>query len=240
MARIPAHPLAQHPLDGLKGTPKCTQPMHSRTYLVFVMLEHSLQQCAPFVNGRLLDVGCGHRPYEKTLFAGATEYIGADYLTDRSQPDVICSALDLPFPENSFDTVVSTEVLEHVPEPRRALAEMRRVLKPGGFLILSTPMYWPRHEVPHDFFRYPYDGLLHLIKDSGLELRRVFNRGRSYAFIGQVIQLVHPVTVKLVVWLINCFFLWCDRHLRHDNHTLGWTILAQKSEEAATLSQPKL
>src|SRR4029434_1891844 len=117
MARIPAHPLAEHPLDDIKGRPQCPLPMHDRTYLAFVMLENSLRQCAPFVKGRLLDVGCGHRPYEKTFFRGATEYIGADYLSDRSRPDVVCSALDLAFPEASFDTVTSTEVLEHVPEP---------------------------------------------------------------------------------------------------------------------------
>ena len=230
MARIPAHPLAQHPLDDLKGRPECSQPMHSRIYLVFVMLENSLRQCAPFVKGRLLDVGCGRRPYEKTFFSGATEYIGADYLTDRSKPDVVCSALELPFPEKSFDTVVSTEVLEHVPDPRRALGEMHRVLKPGGFLILSAPMYWPRHDLPYDFFRYPYDGLLHLVKESGLEMRKVFNRGRSYAFLGQALQHVHPVPAKAITWLINRFFLWCDRHLHHDHLTLGWTIVAQKPD----------
>src|SRR3974390_3306125 len=113
-----------------------------------LMLENSLQQCAGYARGKLLDVGCGQRPYEKTFFAGATQYIGADYLTDRSRPDVICSALDLPFPPESFDTVTSTEVLEHVPDPMLALREMQRVLKPGGCLILSAPQYWPRHEVP--------------------------------------------------------------------------------------------
>jgi SAM-dependent methyltransferase len=228
MARIPAHPLAEHPLDRLPGKPQCSLPSWHRTYLPIAMLENSLRQCATFVKGTLLDVGCGQRPYEKTFFAAATKYIGADYLSDRSRPDVICSALKLPFPENSFDTVVSTEVLEHVPDPQRALCETHRVLKPGGYLILSTPMYWPRHEVPCDFFRYPYDGLLHLVKESGLELTKLFNRGRSYAFLGQVLQTVHPVSARPVNWLINQFFLWCDRHLNHDAITMGWTVVARK------------
>jgi len=191
------------------------------------MLENSLQQCSSFVKGKVLDLGCGHRPYEKTFLAGATRYIGADYLSDRSCPDVIGSALQVPFADNSFETLVSTEVLEHVPAPLQALREMRRVLKPGGFLILSTPLYWPRHEVPYDFFRYPYDGLVHLVKESGLELVRLFNRGRSYAFVGQVVQHIHPVTARPVTWAINRFFLWCDRHLKHDELTLGWTVVAK-------------
>jgi hypothetical protein len=59
-------------------------------------------------------------------------------------------------------------------------------------------------------------------------MRKVFNRGRSYAFLGQILQFVHPVSAKPIEWLINRFFLWCDRHLHHDNLTLGWTVVAQK------------
>lgn len=202
--------------------------MSHRAYLVTVMLENSLRRCASYVRGVTLDVGCGHRPYEKTFFCGATRYVGTDYLSDRSCPDVIASAVNIPFADASFDTVVSTEVLEHLPEPLRALSEMQRVLKPGGHLILSTPMYWPRHEVPYDFFRYPYDGMLHLVSTSGFELKRLFNRGRSYAFLGQVVQHVHPLRARAIDWCINRFFLWCDRRLKHETLTMGWTVVAQK------------
>jgi SAM-dependent methyltransferase len=193
-----------------------------------LMLENSLQQCQEFVCGTVLDVGCGRRPYEKTFFRAATRYIGTDYLSDRSQPDIISSADHLPFADESVNTVVSTEVLEHVPDPVRVLNEMNRVLKPEGCLILSTPMYWPRHEVPYDFFRYPYDGLLHLVKGSHFEVVTMFNRGRSYAFVGQVIQHVQPFNFPPLTWLINTFFLWCDRHLDHDAITMGWTLVARK------------
>jgi len=229
MARIPAHPLAEHPLERLAGKPKCSLPQHDRAYLVTVMLENSLRLCGPYVKGLTLDVGCGRRPYEKTYFAAAKKYVGADYLSDRSRPDVICSALRLPFADRSFETVVSTEVLEHVPDPLRTLKEMRRVLKPGGHLILSTPMYWPRHEVPYDFFRYPYDGLLYLLKEAGFELVRILNRGRSYALLGQVLQHIHPIPGRPINWLINRFFLWCDRRLKHDAVSMGWTVVVRKS-----------
>jgi SAM-dependent methyltransferase len=234
MARTPTHPLAEHPLDRLAGKVQCTLAPHHRAYLHTLMLESSLSQCQPFVRGDLLDVGCGRRPYEKTFFAGARKYIGTDYLSGCSHPDVISSALQIPFAANTFDTVVSTEVLEHVPDPLQAMREMRRVLKPGGFLILSTPMYWPRHEVPYDFFRYPYDGILHLVKESGLQLTKLLNRGRSYAFLGQALQHVHPVAARPANWLINQFFLWCDRRLKHDTLTMGWTLVARKPEPPPT------
>lgn len=228
MPRTPTHPLAKHPLENIPGDFKCSLPVSHRAFIHTLMLEASLKQCGTYVKGVTLDVGCGRKPYEKTFFEGAQKYVGMDYLTDRSAPDVVGSAVDIPLGDASFDTVVCTEVLEHVPDPLKALREMYRVLKPGGYLILSTPMYWPRHEVPYDYFRYPYDGLLHLIKTSGLELVQLYNRGRSYAFIGQTIQQTQPIGAKPVNWLINRFFLWCDLHLKQDTHTLGWAFVAQR------------
>lgn len=228
MPRPPAHPLAKHPLENLPKNFKCSLPLNHKIFLTMVMVEGSLKHCEGYVKGVTLDVGCGRKPYEKTFFAGAEKYIGMDYLTDRSMPDVVGSATNIPLDDASFDTVVCTEVLEHVPNPLKALREIHRVLKPGGHLVLSTPMYWPRHEVPYDYFRYPYDGLLHLVKESGLEMVELFNRGHSYAFIGQIIQQTQPVAFKWFNWLVNRFFLWCDVHLKHDIHTLGWTFVARR------------
>lgn len=228
MPRTPTYPLAQHPLDDCKGKLNCSLRKDERTYLSRLLLETSLAQCRSFVNGIVLDVGCGARPYEKTFFSGASKYIGTDYLSDRSRPDVISSALQLPFQDSVFDSVVCTEVLEHVPDPLLALKEMRRVLKPGGTLLLTVPLYWPRHEVPYDFYRYPYDGLLYLVKGAGLQLEKLFNRGRSYAYLGQAIQHVQPIPFRFVSRIINFFFLWLDRRLNHDALTLGWTVCAKK------------
>ena len=196
------------------------------------MIEASLLKCEEYVHGELLDVGCGSKPYKDTYFSAATSYVGVDYASEKSRPDIIASALSLPLDNESFDTVVSTELLEHVPDPLRALREMHRVLKPGGHLILSTPMYWPRHEIPHDYFRYPYDGLLYLVKESGFELVRIFNRGNAYVFLGQVIHHALPVFIRFgfLIALVNRFFLWCDRHHAYDAVTLGWTLVARRND----------
>jgi SAM-dependent methyltransferase len=227
MSSGPTHPLAEYPLEGVSGIPDCQYPIHHRSFLAAVMLEASLQMTAPYVKGNVLDVGCGMRPYEKSYFGGADRYTGTDYLSDRSRPDVVCSAVELPFATEEFDTVVSTEVLEHVPDPLRALREMHRVTRKSGHLILSTPFHWPRHEAPYDYFRYPYDGLLHLMASSNWEIVRLFNRGRSYAFLGQVIQHIHPIPWRWFDLLINGLFLYLDRRLRSDVLTMGWTVVAR-------------
>ena len=229
MERRLTHPLAKHPIDCLNGRfSECSFSSENRAYLNSMMLEASLRLCTPYVKGQLLDVGCGSRPYQETYFAPAETYVGVDYPTPRSRPDVVSSALGLPFKDECFDTVVSTEVLEHVPDPLRALTEMHRVLRPDGFLILTAPMHWPRHEVPHDYFRHTYDGLIYLFRQSGFEIVTMFNRGRSYAFLGQVIQHFQPVPFAWFSRLVNYFFLWCDLHFKNDALTLGWTIVAKR------------
>jgi SAM-dependent methyltransferase len=228
MKRTPSHPLAKHPLKDTGHGNHCSVNKLHRAYLHTLMLEASLEYCGKYVQGKTLDVGCGRKPYEKTFFEAAQEYVGMDYLTDRSTPDIVGSAIDIPLPDATFDTVVCTEVLEHVPDPAKAFSEINRVLKPSGHLILSTPMYWPRHEVPYDFFRYPYDGILSLANNGGFELVELFNRGHSYAFIGQIIQQTQPFRSPLISYAVNSFFLLLERTLRHDAHTIGWTLVAKK------------
>jgi len=70
------------------------------------------------VTGNVLDIGCGNKPYQR-WFTSATNYIGLDIATERSRPDIIGLGNALPFQDDSFDTVVAFQVLEHVPDPRR-------------------------------------------------------------------------------------------------------------------------
>jgi len=122
------------------------------------------------VHGAVLDLGCGHKPYAH-LFRWS-RYVGIDLPSNMAKSrvvDVYASGLALPFPVESFDAVVCAEVLEHVPDPARLLAEVHRVLRPGGHLVLTTPQTWGLHEEPHDYFRYTKYGLDRLARVAGLE-----------------------------------------------------------------------
>jgi SAM-dependent methyltransferase len=77
---------------------------------------------------------------------------------------VVGDAHALCFPDATFDVVLCTEVLEHLVEPQRGIDEMRRVLRPGGTLLLTTRFLFPIHDAPGDYFRYTRYGLSHLLR----------------------------------------------------------------------------
>jgi len=122
--------------------------------------------------GRLIDIGCGAKWKADLVGDLVDEYVGLDHagsMHDVSQVDLLGSADAIPAPDASFDCALCTSVLEHLEEPRAALAECWRVLKPGGTAIYTVPMYWHLHEQPRDFYRYTPFGLRYLFEKVGFE-----------------------------------------------------------------------
>lgn len=109
--------------------------------------------------GRTLDIGAQTGPY-KTWFPNR---VPIDIFW-RPGIAVVTDAQRLGLADESFDVVLCTEVLEHLPEPQAAIDEMFRVLKPGGTLILTTRFLFPIHDAPHDYFRFTKFGLRHLTR----------------------------------------------------------------------------
>src|SRR5262249_35912589 len=125
---------------------------------------------------RVLDAGAGESRF-KDLFAHA-EYVGIDFAQgerswDYSNLDVVGRLEELPFPDASFDDVVSIVVLEHTPQPGRVIQEFQRVLKPGGMVHLVVPHMWEEHQKPYDFFRFTSGGIRYLLQSAGIRIRRI-------------------------------------------------------------------
>jgi SAM-dependent methyltransferase len=119
---------------------------------------------------RVLDAGAGECIY-RPLFA-LQRYVAVDRAVgdgawDYGRLDALSDLERLPFPDAGFDVVLCTETLEHVARPREVLVELRRVLKPGGRVVLTVPFLQPLHQEPHDYFRYSPHGLRSLLGGAG-------------------------------------------------------------------------
>lgn len=137
-------------------------------------LWNGMRELAHALRGRLLDVGCGTMPY-RALFE-VDEYLGLDIDSEtarrRAVADVLYDGQRFPFDDGRFESVLCNQVLEHVFNPDQFLAEIRRVLVPGGKLLLTVPFVWDEHEQPWDFARYTSFGLRSLLERQGFAVRR--------------------------------------------------------------------
>lgn len=151
----------------------------------------------PRLTGDVLDVGCGNKPYRDLV--PAKRYVGLDVDTPFTRrvgaADVFYDGGTFPLPAVGFDGVLCSQVLEHVFTPEAFLAEIRRVLRPGGVLVLAVPFMWDEHEQPHDFGRYTSFGLRALLERNGFE---VLEQTKSVADFGAVAQLASAWVFKVV------------------------------------------
>jgi len=142
------------------------------------------------VHGRCLDAGSGRAPFKADLRARGVDVVSID-IEDRSgEVDYLADIQDMSVIEAaSVDSVICTEVLEHVPRPRDALREIMRVLKPGGVLILSVPHLSPIHEAPNDFYRYTGYGVASLLENAGFDIVEIEGVGGVFAFLSHGLSL---------------------------------------------------
>jgi SAM-dependent methyltransferase len=145
--------------------------------------------------GRLLDVGCGQKPY-RSLF-DVEEYVGLEIDSPATRAaqkaDAFYDGMTFPFEDGSFDTVLTNQVLEHVFTPAEFLTEVRRVLKPGGTLLITVPFLWDEHEQPRDYARYSSFGLRHLLEMSRFE---VLKMSKTMSDVRALFQLFNAFLYK--------------------------------------------
>lgn len=129
---------------------------------------------------RVLDIGCAGQEKRAALPADCL-YVGLDYPATaaayRTRPMVYGDAHRLPCADRSFDLVLLTDVLEHLRDPLCALAEVRRVLRPGGRLLVGVPFLYPVHDAPHDYSRWTDAGLREMAARLGFVVARQDHRG---------------------------------------------------------------
>ncbi|MBS1614976.1 MAG: methyltransferase domain-containing protein [Bacteroidetes bacterium] len=170
-----------------------TDPNYLHFTFLFRDVAHAVSEHG---RGAVLDVGCGNKPYEP-LFTQTDSYFGCDVIqSSEHKVDLLCLSTEIPLPDQSFDTVFSTQVLEHVEDHLKMLQESYRLLKPGGKIILSAPMVWEHHEVPYDFFRFTRYGLQYIMEKAGFEVVNIKPNGGKWAALGQLKQSILTSSLK--------------------------------------------
>lgn len=195
------------------------------------VIRHTLH----YVSGKTLDLGAGTAKYRWMIEPKTTSYTTFDAVPGAGI-DVVGDVLDAPFAGDSFDTVISTQVLEHVEKPWVMVREINRILKKGGFCILTAPFLVPYHADPHDYFRYTTEGLKSLFKNSGFEIAECSGYGSTYATLSEIIHFVYfnPYTKKPLTWserilrYINKVAAFLDKYTRNSIVYPNTYIVAKK------------
>ena len=151
--------------------------------------------------GLTLDVGAKDSPYRK--WVPHTEFRSMD-IADKGSPDQVGDVQNMQFGDNEFDTVICTQVLEHVRNPQAAVDEVRRILKSGGVCVLSAPFIYPYHADPNDYYRFSEEALDDIFEEySEVEIIPHGNRFQvlwlfiSMGMLEPLLNIFNPVVARL-------------------------------------------
>lgn len=214
------------------------------------LLAIALQNVLAFhAGGRLLDLGCGNVP----LFAAYRDRVSSVTCIDWGNSehqlrhiDQFCDLNEaLPLANGCFDTVLLTDVLEHVAVPGALVNEIARVLAPGGKLIGSVPFMYRLHEEPYDYYRFSRHALRRLSELGGLEVTRLdaYGQGVDVVFdsLGKVIFDAHwRWGPRLAVWLqaaglrFRATKVGARISSAHGNMPLGYVFVVEKGREVGS------
>lgn len=167
----------------------------------FLTIYGFLRKVMPTFEGKVLDIGCGNSPFKHLVNVQKAMYIGLDVeeakYFDYANPEVIYfDGENLPFEDNSIDHFICTEVIEHIPNPTKLIAEMKRVLKPTGKGIITLPWSARFHFAPYDYHRYTPSMLQQLF--SAFSSATIVNRGTD----------INAIVSKLIVLYVGTCFNW--------------------------------
>jgi SAM-dependent methyltransferase len=194
---------------------------------------------------RVLDIGCGKKPYYPYFAPNADEFVGVDLDFDNPLADLHAPVEDLPVDDASFDVVLCTQVLEHAGDPDQAVTELYRVTAPGGRVLASTHGVQVYHPAPEDHWRWTHTGLeLLFLRNAPWRSVTVVPAGGTATclaattgiFVDILFRRIHLTPVaKAMVWTLNTTGAFFDRRIpalsatRPGSIFLNYHVVAEKN-----------
>ena len=166
----------------------------------------------------ILDAGAGESQFKN--FCGHLKYIAQDFgeysgtgevglqtgTWDNSKLDIVSDILSIPLPDHSVDAIMCTEVLEHIPDPPGAIKEFGRLVKPGGFLLITAPFASLTHFAPYHFAsglsRFFYEKHL---PENGFEITELQLNGNFFEYVAQENRRIKSIAKKYAGKELNIF-----------------------------------
>ena len=200
---------------------------------------------ARFVDGDLLDLGCGTAPLYGMYKTRARRVICADWPGSIHSMAYLDVHLDLngnlPFAADSFDTVILTDVLEHLTNPARVWKELSRIIRPGGSVLIGVPfLYWV-HEIPHDYYRYTEFQLRKFCSTNNFDVVELLPYGGPIDVLGDTLTkiLFSRRFTRWTVPLLSRVFIAAGRRIatKPSPMPLGYMLVATKVSRPAHASR---
>jgi len=227
----------------LKGSRNTSEVGVASRLIVDLVAQRYEISIKKYAKGKLLDLGCGKAPLYGLYKEHTKENVCVDWSSGPHGNDHLDLECDLskplPFESNEFDTIILSDVLEHIPEPELLWSEMVRILNKDGVLIVNVPFTYWIHERPHDYYRYTQFALKRFVTNSDLALISLDSIGGSpevFAdFIAKHLQFVPLVGHPLAsfVQFITALFIRTKLGNRiskasAEAYPLGYFLIARK------------
>jgi SAM-dependent methyltransferase len=198
----------------LRGTRNRAELGVGSRLIADLVAERYEQYLPRFAKGRLVDLGCGKVPLFGSYKKLVSEVTCVDWPQSVHPGEHVDVEVDLggqlPFTDSCFDTIVLSDVLEHVPSPERLWHEMARVLAPGGHALINVPFMYGLHEVPHDYARYSAFALRRFAQQAGLQVSVLEAVGGSLHVMADLlakhfakIQIIGPMLALAVQGMVR-------------------------------------
>jgi SAM-dependent methyltransferase len=160
--------------------------------------------------GKVIDLGCGWMALQGIVHSLDLEYDGLDLNPKTSEVTFKADIQEMSIiPDGSYDTVLCLQVLEHVPDPQKAVHEIFRILKQGGVAFITVPHLSRVHDEPNDFQRFTEYGIRVLLENVGFCIDEIRIRAGLFSFLGhQISSVINPLVwnvplLRELVFAIN-------------------------------------